>query len=125
MKINRTENVITLLVSIGGIGLTIAGYVSGWEFWVPPILIVGMILLWFMNIAKRPDFEIRKVCYLIYVMFALFFYGVHKSSFFDVAILTVSVLVAFSFFRQVYMMNLVLAEYVVIVGIQSLLVSAQ
>ena len=51
-------------------------------------------------------------------MLAAFFHGVHATSFFDVALVFSLVMVAYSFFNQIYMMNLFLAEYVVIMAIQ-------
>ena len=118
MKQTGNERFIILLVSLTCIGLTVESILVGWEFWVPPLIVAGTIGLWVMHITKTPEYNIRKVLYFVYAMLAVFYHGVHETSFFDVAIIIMLVLVTFSFFDSVMMMNLVLAEYVIIMGIQ-------
>lgn len=99
-------------------GLTIESIMLGWEFWVPPLIIIGTILLWVMNVLSIPDYPIRRVGYLIYAMLTVFFHGVHETSIFDVVAIVTLVMVGFSFFDQVYMMHLFVAEYVIIMCMQ-------
>ncbi len=114
----RNENFIILLVSLACIGLTVESIVMGWEFWVPPLLVIGTTALWVVNISGKPEFEFRKVYYIIYAMLATFFHGVHGTSLFDISIVVILVMIAFSFFHQAYMMHLMLAEYVALLLLQ-------
>jgi len=123
MDRRKTENFIILLVSLACIGLTIESILMGWEFWVAPLVVVGTVCLWVMNLTEKPTYEIRMAAYLIYAMLAVFYHGVHESSFFDVAIVFVLVMIAYSFFDRVYMINLFLAEYVIVMVIQFVLVT--
>ncbi len=123
MNGNKNEKYIILLVSLACIGLSVESIMMGWEFWVPPLIIMGTISLWVMNLTEKPVFEGRIVYYMIYGMLAAFFHGVHETSFFDVAIVIVIVLFSFSFFDRIYMMNLFFAEFFVIMGIQFYLAS--
>ncbi len=123
MRQRRTENFIIVLVSIACIGITIESILMGWEFWVPPIIILGTCSLWIMNMFEKPDYGYRKVYYLAYAMIVVFFHGVHETSFFDVAIVISMVMVAYSFFDDAYMMNLLLAEYLSIMLVQFILLS--
>ncbi|MBR6223166.1 MAG: response regulator [Lachnospiraceae bacterium] len=123
MNERRTENFVTLLVSCACIGLTVESILIKWEFWVPPLIIIGTILLWVMNLSGKPDYNIRKMAYFIYAMLALFFHGVHETSFFDVALVCALVMVVYSLFDHVYMLNLFLCEYIVIMLIQFMLAS--
>ena len=118
MKQTGNERFIILLVSLTCIGLTVESILVGWEFWVPPLIITGTIGLWVMHITKTPEYNIRKVLYFVYAMLAVFYHGVHETSFFDVAVIFLLVLVTFSFFDSVMMMNLFLVEYCIIMGIQ-------
>ncbi len=118
MNRHKTENFIILLVSLACIGLTLESIMMGWEFWVPPLIIIGSAALWVMSISQRPAYEVRKVYYLVYAMVTVFFHGVHETSFFDVALVVSLCMVAYSFFNQAYMINLLLVEYIVIMGIQ-------
>ena len=118
MNQKRTENFILLLMTLACAGLTIESIMLGWEFWVPPLIIIGTILLWVMNVLSIPDYPIRRVGYLIYAMLTVFFYGVHETSLFDVVAVVALVMIGFSFFDQVYMMHLFVAEYVIIMCMQ-------
>lgn len=121
MEKNKNEKFIILLVSLACVGLTIESIVMKWEFWVPPLIILGTIFLWVMNLSERPDYETRKVYYLIYAMLTVFYHGVHETSFFDVALVATLVLIAYSFFDHIYMMNLIMLEYIIIMFIQFIL----
>ncbi len=118
MNQRRTENFIMLLVTMACIGLVVESIVLDWEFWVPPLIIIGTLYLWYVNISEFVEYRIRKHGYLIYAMLTILFHGVHASSFFDIAIVISLVMLAFSFFDHLYMMNFYLAEYIVIMFIQ-------
>lgn len=117
---NRTNNerFIILLISLASMGLTIESVLLGWEFWVPPIIVVGALSLWAMHITDNPEYKVRKVAYFVYAVLTVFFHGVHSTSFFDVAIVTVFVMMAYAFFGDEYMMKVFLAEYFIIFAIQ-------
>ncbi|MCR5268429.1 MAG: response regulator [Lachnospiraceae bacterium] len=114
----KNEKFILMLVTFSCIGLTVEGTIMHWEFWVPPIVVIAACAIWAMKITDRPEYGLRKVCYMIYAMFAIFYHGVHDTSFFDVALVVSLVMVAFSFLDHLYMMNLLLAEYFAIMLIQ-------
>ena len=118
MKQTVNERFIILLVSIACLGLSIESIMIGWEFWVPPLIIIGIICLWFMQISGKPEFGLRKVLYCAFIMLAIFYHGVHSTSFFDVALIAVLSLITFSLFDSVIMMNVILFEYIVLLIIQ-------
>ena len=117
----KNEKFIILLVSLACIGLTVESVMLGWEFWVPPLIIIGTVFLWIMNLSGKPELKIRIGYYVMYAMLAVFFHGVHETSFFDVPVVVILVMVGFSFFDRVFMMNLFLMEYAIIMGIQFIL----
>ena len=121
MEHTKNERFIILLVSLACIGLTVESLLMDWEFWVPPLIIIGTIFLWIMQITEKPEYGIRKVVYLVYAMLTAFYHGVHETSFYDIVVVIVLVMIAYSFFDTVYMMNLILAEYFILLGIQILL----
>ncbi|MCR4923031.1 MAG: response regulator [Lachnospiraceae bacterium] len=121
MKSRKTENFIVSLLSLACIGLTLGNYTMKWEFWVPPLIIIGMIFLWVVNVKENLPFEIRKAIYLTAGMLAAFYQGIHDTSFFDVAVVMLLFMVTYSLFDRVYMMNIILVEYIFIMSIQILL----
>ena len=114
----KTERFILLLISLACIGLTGESILMKWEFWVPPIIIIGTLFLWGISLSEKFEYSVRKVFYLLFALFAMLFHGVHITSLFDIALVTVLVMVAFSYFNDTYMMNLALLEYFVLLIIQ-------
>ncbi len=109
---------IISLVSVSCIAMIFEGIALGWEFWVNPIIFLGTVALWTMYITERPQESIREIYYLIYVMLAVFYHGVHETSYVDIAIVTCFVMVAYSLLDHIYMMNILLVEYLFIFVIQ-------
>ena len=118
MNQTNNERFIILLVSLACIGISVESLLMGWELWVPPLLVLGAIFLWGMHITGNPEYNVRKVGYFFYAMFLVFFHGVHESSFNDIVIVIVFVMVVYSLLDSVYMMNLFLAEYFIVLIIQ-------
>ncbi|MBO7335438.1 MAG: HAMP domain-containing histidine kinase, partial [Lachnospiraceae bacterium] len=114
----KNEKFIILLATLACIGLSVESIVMGWEFWVPPLILAGAVSLWVMDLSGHVPVGIRKAYYLVYAMLALFYHGVHETSFFDVAVVFMLVMVAYSLLDSIYMMNLFLLEYVVVMVIQ-------
>ena len=123
MDNRKNEDFIILTISLACIGLTVESIILKWEFWVPPLVIIGTVFLWIMYISQKPDFYIREAYYLVYAMLAAFYHGVHSTSFFDVVLVTTLCMVVFSFLSRLYMIKLLLAEYTVIMIIQFWLIS--
>ena len=123
MERNRNEKFILLFISLACIGLTIESVLMGWEFWVPPLIIIGIVALWVMNLSEEPNYKIRAVMDFVFACLAIVYHGVHETSFFDVALVVSFVMVALSFMDHIYMMNLLLFEYVIVMIIQFVLFS--
>ncbi|MBR6238015.1 MAG: response regulator [Lachnospiraceae bacterium] len=121
MNQTKTERFIIILVSLTCIGLTLESILMGWEFWVPPIIILGTVSLWVMTLTEKPDYSVREVYYFIYAMFTALYHGVHETSFFDIALVIVLVMVGFSFFNHIYMMNMTLIEFFILLAVQFVL----
>ena len=118
---NRTRNdqFIITLMSLVCIGLCAESIIMGWEFWVPPLMILGIMLIWGMHLTGEPNDDIKEACTFIYAMLTLFFYGVHSSSFFDAIVVYSLIIAAFTFMNYVYMMKLFTVEYYIIIAIQT------
>ncbi len=118
----RIHRFIITMVSVACLGLTAESYIMGWEFWVPPLLVSGIIALWVIHTTQRFSPGLRENLYLGYSMLSAFFHGVHESSFFDVSVVIVLMLIVYSFISKNTVLNLIIAEYAVLMGIQGFLV---
>ncbi|MCR5092541.1 MAG: response regulator [Lachnospiraceae bacterium] len=120
MNLKSNEKYIVLIATLGSVGLIIENYLLGWEFWVPPIVLIAIVLIWAVNLTDRIEYGIRKLFYFVIAVLLLFYHGIHRSSLYDTGIVTVMIMVIYSIFNSVYMMNILLAEFTVIWFIQFL-----
>ena len=121
MDQKKNERLLLVMISLGGIGLAVVSVLMGWEFWVPPLLVIAVVFLWFMHITEQPSPGIRKVCYFLYAVLAVFYHGVHETSMFDISVAIVLVLAGFSFLNSIYMLNAFLAEFFILLFTQIIL----
>ena len=111
MKQKSNEKFIVMLATIASLGMIIENYLLGWEFWVPVVVLLGIASLWALNVTEGIDYNIRKNCYFAYAVLMLFYHGIHKTSFFDLAIVAVLVMITYSILNCTYMMNILLVEF--------------
>ncbi|MCR5011878.1 MAG: response regulator [Lachnospiraceae bacterium] len=121
MDQKKNERFLLTLLTPGGIGLAVVSILMGWEFWVPPLLIIAAVFLWIMHITEQPSPVIRKVCYFLYAVLAVFYHGVHETSMFDISVVILLAMAGFSFLNSIYMLNTFLAEFSILLFIQIVL----
>ena len=109
---------IMIIITIATIGLTIDSVSEHWEFWVNPLLIGGMIGLWILHFGQYLDEGLRETLFLAFGMFMALFHGVHETSLFDVCPVILLMLILFSVYEKLYVINLILIEYFLILTAQ-------
>ena len=85
---------LTLLVSytIFAIILVIESLLLGWEKWALLIIIVGIAMAWILHIRHNTPSVVRIWVYAILMMGCYFFYGIHQTSTFDLALVMAGVI---------------------------------
>ena len=111
MNQKTSENLITLIATLGSAALVAENILLGWEFWVPFVIPVGVIALWVINLTEKIDYNIRKIFYFGFAVLIVFYHGVHKSSFYDIGIVVILVMVCYSVLNTSYMMKILLLEF--------------
>ncbi len=114
----RKERLIISITTMAGIACILQNYFGGWDFWVPYVVLVGMILLWWIHIAKKMEARHRVNLYFAFAAFLLFYHGIHETSLFDISVSVTLFMVTFTIADRIRLLNLILAEYVVVMGIQ-------
>ena len=120
MNQRTNEKFIIQLATLASVGMMIENILMGWEFWVPPVILAGIAVLWVMNLSERIDFDIRKEVYFGYAVLLLFYHGIHKSSFFDISLAVILVMVSYAILNSFYMMNALLMEFFILLFIHLL-----
>jgi len=120
MAKDKNGKFIVLISTLASVGLIVEDIVMGWEFWMPVVVLAGILSLWAVNLTEGISEDIREYFYLGYDVVLLFVYCVHKTSFFDAGIAIILGMATFSVLNKVRMINVFLAEYFIILFIHFL-----
>ncbi len=115
IKIDRRILLVETLGAVAFIAETIA---LKWEFWAIPLIALGILSLWYIHVTQRLTAEFRLVLYFIFAVVQVFFHGVHETSTFDIAVVSMLFMITFSLVDKIYILNVILVEYVLLVVIQ-------
>ena len=85
---------LTLLISytIFAIILCVESLLLGWERWALLIIIVGITTAWVLHIRHNTPPAVRIWVYAILMMGCYFFYGIHETSTFDLALVMAAII---------------------------------
>ena len=115
---NRLHSMVVLIISALCLGAIIENIAMGWEFWMPPLIGVGILAMWWMHIVQYNRTSYRENFYLIFSMVVTFYHGVHSSSFFDVVIVCSLLMGAASLLGRKTILKLVLIEFYAVMAVQ-------
>ena len=83
----------------------------GWEKWALLIIFFGVILSWFLHIAhKGTDYQ-RMWVYTLLTMGSFFFYGIHETSTFDLAVVISAIMMLYTITAVKYFITLCQITY--------------
>ncbi|MCR4715586.1 MAG: response regulator [Lachnospiraceae bacterium] len=114
----RIQVFVIGILTVACLGVLVESIFRGWEFWVPPLLIVGIVCLWLMHIRQYMDEYQRENFYFIYAALLAFFNGVHEGVVFDLIAFSAMFMITFALLGRYMFLNILLVEYYILVGIQ-------
>ncbi len=118
---NRVHSMAVFIISILCTGAIVENIAMGWEFWMPPLIGVSVLAMWWMHIVQYNRSSFRENFYLIFSMVITFYHGIHSSSFFDVIVICALLMGIATLLDRRIFLKLVLIEFFVIIGIQIVL----
>ncbi len=116
-RINAHTKIIIIL-TIVGIGLALESITQRWEFWFPPLLLLGIVILWIVHVSQYGDIQARELFMVVLCFAAALFHGVHITSFFDIAIANLLLTSTLSLLGNANVLDAALLEYVILFIIQ-------
>lgn len=94
----------------------------GWERWMLPLIVLSLVICWWMHLAQTFTPERRLRIYATLEMVTFFFYGVHPTSFFDLAPVMVVIILIFTMTGEPEMVYTGVGAYYLTVGYDLLFV---
>ncbi len=114
----RKERLMVCIATVAGISCILQNFFGRWEPWVPVIVFFAMIGLWWFHIAQKLDSYSRINMCFVFSSFLLFYHGIHDTSFFDVSVTSVLLMVTFSIADRLALLDWTLVEYIIVMIIQ-------
>lgn len=100
-----TLSILSMLLSL--ITLTLS-----WELWTIPLMTVGCLVVWWLHIGRvGSEMLYENICTGL-LMLEFFYFGVHESSLYDIALLACIVLLLLSLLNRKRLLYIALALYV-------------
>ncbi len=115
----RTEDqtsihlLLATIVTVFGVFLIVITLALSWEFWMIPVILVGNTLVWCLHIGRFGSESFYKNLCAGLMMIGFFFFGVHKSSLYDIPAVACMVILVFSMFDKKRLLYMTAALYVV------------
>lgn len=110
-KRRATHLLILLCYTISTIVLTGESVLLGWETWAVMLLILGVIASWINHITGKLSESISLWLYFVLTMLAFFFYGIHETSFYDLAPVMLTIILIFSVTEMYLLIRLCVVVY--------------
>jgi signal transduction histidine kinase/CheY-like chemotaxis protein len=114
----RVHNFVLSIVTVACLGAIIESVSQGWEFWVPPLIVIGLVASWIIHMSQRGSIIFRENYYIIFSMLVAFFHGVHASSFFDIIVISTLLMVTITLLKRKELLTLILAEFFCLILLQ-------
>lgn len=118
---NRLMNLHLVMILVGSLGaaaLIIEGILLKWEFWMLPIIALGIVLMWVFYVLQLYTPDIRESFYVVFILLIAFFHGVHYSSFFDIALMSVLMMITLSGADKKRYQDYAMMEYITVLCAQ-------
>ncbi len=116
----HAHNSALLIITIACIGCIVESYSQGWEFWVPPLIGVALVIIWWVHLTKYRDERFRENVFLFFALIVTFYYGVHPSSYFDAIVISSLLMGVCALLRRLDFLKITLAEFYLVVALQTL-----
>ncbi len=118
-QIRNNHNTFIVIVTISCLGCVIESISQGWEFWVPPLILIGIGASWWMHFVQYRQESFRENFYLLFCMIVAFYHGIHESSFFDIFVISVVMLALCTMLRRRVFMHFYLLEFMILMILQT------
>ena len=116
----RTHNVVLIIISVASIGAITECITQGWEWWVIPLIVIGVVYCWGIHVSHYGEQRIRENFYLIFSMLVAFFHGVHFTSYFDIIVISALLMATAAVLRRKEFLLFLLIEFMCLIVIQTI-----
>jgi signal transduction histidine kinase/CheY-like chemotaxis protein len=85
--------------------------ISGWDRWICPVLVMGVLSCWLLYFLQIGNVEVRIHYYFFVTVLGIFYYGSKDVAITDVPIIICLMIIVLSAYRSLYMVRILAAIY--------------
>ncbi len=119
-QIKKTHNLVMLIITVACIGSVVISITQGWEYWVPPLIIAGIVACWAIHLTEYKDVPHRENVYLVFLMLVVFYHGIHPAGLFDIVVISSLGMVVVTMLGRMVFLSFFLIEFFVLFAMQLL-----
>ncbi len=110
------HNTVLMLVSVVSAGVMVESVFRSWEYWVPPLLILGLIAVWILHVTQYKQAEFRESFYMVFSLALFLYHGVHQSGLYDtVVISSMLMIIAVTLRRRRFLLTILIMYFVIMI----------
>ncbi len=111
----KKHGTVLIIITIACLGAIVESITQGWEFWVPPLIVGGVVFAWVLHVNQSRYDTYRENYYLIFSLLIAIYHGVHQTSFFDVVTISALFMTITTLLRRRDFLRLGLLEYYLLI----------
>ena len=114
----RVHNTVVGIMTVAAVGTMIESITQGWEYWVPPLILAGIVASWVLHLLQYRQSIFRENYYLVFSMILAFYHGVHDTSTFDIVVVSLLLMITVTLLRRSEFLNILLVEFFFLITVQ-------
>ncbi len=114
----RVHNTVVGIMTVAAVGTMIESINMGWEYWMPTLILIGIVVAWVLHLIQYKQRTFRENYYLIFSMFLSFYHGVHDTSTFDIVVVSLLLMATVTLLRRSDFLNILMIEFFFLIIMQ-------
>ncbi len=116
-EVFKTSHLV-MLVSYTNLSIvtTCATISKGWELWLLPLIVVGVLSSWTLHITQKMEEKVRLWVYATLMLVTTFFFGIHFEGVFDLAAMIAALILVFTMTGEKWMVLASMVTYYLTLG---------
>ena len=120
-ELDRTHNIVLVMITVACLAAIIESFAQNWELWVTPLIFISVVTAWIFHLIHYGRIRFRENFYIIMSMVVAFYHGVHQTSFFDIVVISILLMVTITLLARMEYLFFSLVEFFIILIIQLVL----
>ncbi len=115
----KSERLMLSIATLAAIACVIHNIVSGWEFWIPWVILACTVSLWWLHITQKLSRDPRLTLCFAFSAFMIFYHDVHEISALELTLSFALFVSATALSDKLTLLDMALLEYPVVMMVQT------